>query len=542
MSIPDFVRLRGLVNDGGRGRKKLKDVDRNICVKNFDLYVGQGKKLLQDAEINIVYGKKHAIIGKNGLGKSVLLKAIVSRQPPFSNIPSWYSIVHLEQDVIADDRTPLEIVLSSDLERLWLLEHIQLLEKEEEQEDENGEQQEQRNEEYNLKDLYERFREIDGFSAEGRVLAILKGLQFTDEMLNQSSKCFSGGWRMRIALARILFMTPDLAILDEPTNHLDLHATIWLEKYLSQYKKTVLLVSHDETILNECVDTIIHFSNFSLKTYNGNYYHFLKVKAENERVVLNNKRKEKSKNKDKNKDKSKNKDKKVFFDEKVATFVFPEVKYFKDTAVIKFENVSFSYEENKILKNLTFGVYLDTRIGLVGKNASGKSTIMKLLNGELEPTSGEIVRNSALKIVKYAQHSEDALNLEMTPIEYLRSIIDLSDKECLKVLGSFGLSGKYAQNQISTLSGGQKVRLIFASLTIQNPHLILLDEPTNHLDIETIKSLEQGLKQYQGGLVIISHNQSILNNCCNVIWIVENKTVRPFDGTFEDYKSDVLEK
>ena len=539
MSIPDFVRLRGLVNDGGRGRKKLKDVDRNICVKNFDLYVGQGKKLLQDSEINIVYGKKHAIIGRNAIGKSQLLKAIVSRHPPFSNIPSWYSIVHLEQDVIADDRTPLEIVLSSDLERLWLLEHIQLLEKEE-----NEEEQEQENEEYNLKDLYERFREIDGFSAQGRALAILKGLQFTDEMLNQSSKCFSGGWRMRIALARILFMTPDLAILDEPTNHLDLHATIWLEKYLSQYKKTVLLVSHDETILNECVDTIIHFSNFSLKTYNGNYYHFLKVKAENERVVLNNKRKEKNKNKEKskNKNKSKNKDKKVFFDEKVATFVFPEVKYFKDTAVIKFEDVSFSYEEKEVLKNLSFGIYMDVHIGLVGVNASGKSTIMKLLNGELEPTSGEIVRNSALKIVKYAQHSEDALNLEMTPIEYLRSILDLSEKECLKVLGSFGLSGKYAQNQISTLSGGQKVRLIFASLTIQNPHLILLDEPTNHLDIETIKSLEHGLKQYQGGLVIISHNQSILNNCCNVIWIVENKTIRPFDGTFEDYKSDVLEK
>ena len=167
---------------------------------------------------------------------------------------------------------------------------------------------------------------------------------------------------------------------------------------------------------------------------------------------------------------------------------------------------------------------------------------MKLLNGELEPTSGEIVRNSALKIVKYAQHSEDALNLEMTPIEYLRSIVDLNDKDCLKVLGSFGLSGKFAQNQISTLSGGQKVRLIFASLTIQNPHLILLDEPTNHLDIETIKSLEQGLKQYKGGLVIISHNQSILNNCCNVIWIVEDKKIRPFHGTFEDYKSEILKE
>lgn len=523
MSVPNFVRLKGYVYFEG---KKIK-LDKDIRVSSFDLFVGNGKTLLKDASINITYGKKYAIIGRNGIGKTQLLKTIYNKEGAFSKIPQWYSIMHLEQEIIGDERTPLEIVLSSDPERLWLLNRVKEMENlQENDEEENLEEDE---EEYSLKDLYDRLREIDAFTAEGRALSILKGLQFSDEDLLKSSKNFSGGWRMRIALAKILFVTPDLAILDEPTNHLDLHATLWLEKYLSNYKKTLLIVSHDETILNECVDCIIHFFDFKLKLYNGNYYQYLKIKEQNNRTENNKKRKEKLKIKQPK-----------FVDEKTADFIFPEVNHFQETAVIKFDNVSYSYDgANNVVENLTFGIYMDTHIALIGLNGSGKSTIMKLMNGELNSSSGEINKNPSLKIVKYSQHAEESLNLEMNCIEYMRSIKDLPEKECLKVLGSFGLSGKYANNKILTLSGGQKVRLVFASLTIQNPHLILLDEPTNHLDIDSIKSLEKGLRNYKGGLVIISHNQSILTNCCNVIWTVDNKTVKPFDGTFEDYKSSL---
>lgn len=313
MSVPDFVHLGGWVYDENRQKKKFKHLDKDIRVSNFDLYVGEGKLLLKEAEINLVYGKKHAIIGRNGIGKTQLLKEICMRQGPFCKIPPWYSIMYLDQEIINDEKTALEVILSSDPERLWLLDEVHRLEGLESLEEVDS-LEELEVQEYTLSDIYERLREIDAFTAEGRAKAILKGLQFTDKDFDKPVKDFSGGWRMRVALARILFVTPDLAILDEPTNHLDLHATIWLEQYLMNYKKTLLIVSHDENILNECVNTIIHFFDYKLNTYKGNYSTFLKTKGQHERTIKNKKRVEKAKNttQSKNKTAPKKKQERVF--------------------------------------------------------------------------------------------------------------------------------------------------------------------------------------------------------------------------------------
>lgn len=528
MEIPDYVKLR---------YHKSHKADKNIHVNKFDLFVGDGKVLLKDVSFNILYGKKHSIIGRNGLGKSCLLKEICSRSGPFSIIPEWYTIMNLDQEIIGDERLPLEIVLSADPERIWLLERLKQMESINNTAQEETEIEQEN--EYTIKDIYDRLKEINAFTAENRALSILKGLQFTEEFLNRPSNELSGGWRMRLGLARILLTNPDLAILDEPTNHLDLHAVMWLEKYLSEYKKTLLIVSHDETILTECIDVTFHLHDFKIKTYQGNYTTFLKIKDQNMRTENNQRRKDKQKGNDNGKKKKDKKEK--YTNEKTNDFVFPNIKYSSETAIIKFEDVSFSYDNNdNVINNVSFGIYMDTRIALLSANGCGKSTLLKLMCGELIPTSGNIYKNKNIKIVKYHQHAEESLDGELNLIEYIKSIEELPDDKCLKALGRFGLSGKMSHNKIKTLSGGQKVRLVFAGLSIQEPHLILLDEPTNHLDIDSIKSLEKGLKEYNGGLVIISHNQSILTNCCNVIWSMKNGSVIPFDGTFEDYKNMIL--
>jgi ATPase subunit of ABC transporter with duplicated ATPase domains len=272
---PDYVWLKGTAYDsvvGKSGKQRARNMNMDIRVPNFDLHVGKGQLLLDNAELNISYGTRYGIIGRNGIGKSVLLRAISSREGPFACIPTWYSILHVEQEIVGDERSPLEVVLASDRERLWLVQEAKRLEAEAERKDaavtagneaeEDSDEDEEDFQRYDLKDIYERLREIEAHKAESRASAILSGLQFDDaEMRSKPSKEYSGGWRMRISLARALFMTPELLILDEPSNHLDLSAAVWLEHYLSSYKKTLLLVSHDESMLNECVDSIVHFFN-----------------------------------------------------------------------------------------------------------------------------------------------------------------------------------------------------------------------------------------------------------------------------------------
>lgn len=555
---PDFVWLKGTSYDC-MTKDNRKSMNLNIQVPNFDLYVGKGQMLLENAEINIQYGKKYGIIGRNGIGKSVLLRAIINREDPFSFIPSWFNILHVEQEITGDERPPLDFLLSSDRERLWLLNEAKRLEKLETDREDDPEME--YDPEYDLTDIYERLREIEAHKAESRASSILAGLQFNEnEMRTKQSKDYSGGWRMRLSLARALFLTPELLILDEPTNHLDLHASIWLENYLKNYRKTLLLVSHDESILDDCVDNILYFSNKKLYRYKGNYSSFLKTKEQNDSRISKKKNKNEVKLKKIKESAQKNRGSKLGARkkdevtkyktketqetsfEKEPRFKFPEVVGQQETAVLKFDDVSYSYKENDdVVKSLSFGIYMDSRIALVGANGTGKSTIMKLMSGELLPTFGSLVRSNQLRIVKYDQHAEEKLDLESTCIEWIqRNSQESEGKECRKILGRFGIQGDTATQKIGTLSGGQKSRLVFAVLTLQKPHLMLLDEPTNHLDLFSIKALIEGLKEYRGGLVIISHNQKILSECCDQTWVVHNNKVTKYEGSFEEYKDSIV--
>ena len=553
---PAYVWLKGTAPDSrARGKKAERLNGLDIRVKSFDLHIGAGQKLLDNAEIDVTYGTRYGIIGRNGIGKSVLLRAISQREGPFSVIPDWYTILHVEQEIVGNEQSPLAIVLSSDRERLWLLSEADRLEStEEEDEDEEG---------YTLDDIYERLREIEAHKAESRASAILAGLQFdAEEARSKPSKEFSGGWRMRIALARALFMAPELLILDEPSNHLDLSAAIWLENYLSTYKKTLLLVSHDESMLNECVDNIIHFFDRKLYSYRGNYSAYLiardqrwatdvkkrhaqdiKIRAARQTARNNTGTKLGARKRDEVKQIIKDRVA-IVMEERAPSFNFPAVVGGSiETAVIKFDNVTYGYTPNSpVVKGLTFGLYMDSRVALVGANGAGKSTIMKLMSGELSPDSGCVTRNPHLRFVKYDQHAEESLDPAASCVEWLEKCDKHADfdGDYRKLLGRFGLHGHLPLQRIETLSGGQKARLVFAEIALRGPHLLLLDEPTNHLDIFAIEALIEGLKAYGGGLVIISHNTQILSQCCTQVCVVSGDSVDRFNGTFDQYKESVI--
>lgn len=349
--------------------------------------------------------------------------------------------------------------MKADRERVWLLEAEKRLENEDMKD-------------YSLNDIHSRLREIESEKAVPRAKSILCGLGFNaKDIESKPSKEYSGGWRMRLALARALFMRPALLILDEPTNHLDIQASVWLENYLKSYEYSLLLVSHDQILLDEVVTNIIHFDQQKLVKYKGNYSSFRKqYPASSKKENIN--------------------------------FIAP--KPLTDSALITFTDVSFGYDASLLFKDLNFGIYSDSKIGLVGPNGIGKSSLLNIILGNVE-YQGSVYVNRHMRIGYFCQHQIDNLNLNSTCLEYLSSIRDLNVAEQRKLLGRFGLVGATPLQKIASLSGGQKSRLVFASIAMVEPHLLLLDEPSNHLDIETISTLIESLQEYKGGLVIISH-------------------------------------
>ncbi|KAL7715114.1 GCN20-type ATP-binding cassette protein GCN3 [Entamoeba marina] len=534
---------------------KTKDKVRDIKIENFNLQV-PGKVLLHDSSLTMGFGSKYGLVGKNGIGKSVLMCAISGRESgtPFGNIPANIRILHVQQEVPGNDQTPLQTVLEADIERLWLLKEEQRLTAEKDKEVEVNDDEEYKEPAYDLTDIYERMREIETHKAEPRARKILKGLGFAeDEMATKTTKEYSGGWRMRISLATALFLQPDLLILDEPTNHLDLNAVIWLEHYLMSWKKSLLLVSHDTAFLNNVCDHIVHFSNQTLTTYRGDYHSFnkaLKMKDNSEKKKGRVEKAEAIKDKKKGQAKKKKteeltKQEKAVkeLEGKAPVFEFPDPGVI-ETCAVEFDDVNFQYEgaKSEIFKNLQFGIYLDSRIGLVGPNGTGKSTLMKLIDGGLKETKGYISRDRQLRMGRFHQHHVDQLPMEDTSVEYMQKAFPTAQmQEIRQFLGKFGLKGTTPLQKIQTLSGGQKSRLVFAEICWKKPHLLLLDEPTNHLDADTIDSLVDGLSEFGGGVVLISHHQHLIEAACNEIWVVHgNNTVERFDGDFQDYKQELI--
>ncbi|RZC91469.1 hypothetical protein C5167_027534 [Papaver somniferum] len=409
-----------------------------------------------------------------------------------------------------------------------------------------------------LEQVYKRLEFIDADSAESRAASILAGLSFTPEMQRKATKTFSGGWRMRIALARALFIEPDLLLLDEPTNHLDLHAVLWLETYLVKWPKTFIVVSHAREFLNTVVTDILHLQAQKLTAYKGDYDTFERTREEqmkNQQKAFDSSEKAKAHMQafvDKfryNAKRASLVQSRIKAIERLGTvdevindpdykFEFPTPDDRPGAPIISFSDASFGYPGGPLLfKNLNFGIDLDSRVAMVGPNGIGKSTILKLISGELQPSSGTVFRSAKVRIAVFSQHHVDGLDLTSNPLLYMmRCYPGVPEQKLRSHLGSLGVTGNLALQPMYTLSGGQKSRVAFAKITFKKPHIILLDEPSNHLDLDAVEALIQGLVLFQGGVLMVSHDEHLISGSVGELWAVSDGKIAPFAGDFQDYK------
>uniref|UniRef100_A0A0D9Z9E2 ABC transporter domain-containing protein n=1 Tax=Oryza glumipatula TaxID=40148 RepID=A0A0D9Z9E2_9ORYZ len=548
---------------------------KDIVLENFSVSA-RGKELLKNASLRISHGRRYGLVGPNGMGKSTLLKLLSWRQVP---VPRSIDVLLVEQEIIGDNRSALEAVVAADEELAALRAEQAKLEASNDADDNER-----------LAEVYEKLNLRDSDAARARASKILAGLGFDQAMQARSTKSFSGGWRMRISLARALFMQPTLLLLDEPTNHLDLRAVLWLEQYLcSQWKKTLIVVSHDRDFLNTVCNEIIHLHDKNLHVYRGNFDDFesgyeqkrkemnrkfevfekqMKAakktgsKAAQDKVkgqALSKANKEAAKSKGKGKNVANDDDDmkpadlpQKWLDYKVE-FHFPEPTLLTPP-LLQLIEVGFSYPNRPDFKlsGVDVGIDMGTRVAIVGPNGAGKSTLLNLLAGDLTPTEGEVRRSQKLRIGRYSQHFVDLLTMEENAVQYLLRLHPdqegMSKAEAVRAkLGKFGLPGHNHLTPIVKLSGGQKARVVFTSISMSHPHILLLDEPTNHLDMQSIDALADALDEFTGGVVLVSHDSRLISRVCDdeqrsEIWVVEDGTVNKFDGTFEDYKDELLEE
>lgn len=527
---------------------------RDVKIENFSITF-YGSELLQDTLLELNCGRRYGLIGLNGCGKSSLLAVLGRREVP---IPEHIDIFHLSREMPASDKSALQCVMEVDEERIKL---EKLAEELAQCDDDDSQEQ--------LMDIYDRLDDLSADTAESRAAHILHGLGFTKEMQQKPTKDFSGGWRMRIALARALYVKPHLLLLDEPTNHLDLDACVWLEEELKHYKRILVLISHSQDFLNGVCTNIVHMNKKRLKYYTGNYEAFVRTRME----LLENQMKQYNWEQDqishmkqyiarfghgsaKLARQAQSKEKTLakmvaqglterVVDDKTLSFYFPSCGTVPPP-VIMVQNVSFRYTDITpwIYKNLEFGIDLDTRLALVGPNGAGKSTLLKLLYGDLVPTVGMIRKNSHLRIGRYHQHLHELLDLDLSPLEYMmKEFPEVREREEMrKIIGRYGLTGRQQVCPMRQLSDGQRCRVVFAWLAWQTPHLLLLDEPTNHLDMETIDALADAINDFEGGMVLVSHDFRLINQVAQEIWICDNGTVSPWGGGILKYKDHLKSK
>ncbi|XP_014498226.1 ABC transporter F family member 1 [Vigna radiata var. radiata] len=526
-------------------------LSRDIRIESLSVTF-HGHDLIVDSELELNYGRRYGLLGLNGCGKSTLLTAIGCRELP---IPDHMDIYHLTREIEASDMSALEAVISCDEERLKLEKEAEALAA---QDDGGGE---------TLERVYERLEALDASTAEKRAAEILFGLGFNKQMQAKKTRDFSGGWRMRIALARALFMNPTILLLDEPTNHLDLEACVWLEENLKRFDRILVVVSHSQDFLNGVCTNIIHMQNKKLKLYTGNYDQYVQTRAELEENQMKQykweqeqissmkeyiarfghgsaklARQAQSKEKTLAKMERGGLTEKVVRD-KILVFRFVDVGKLPPP-VLQFVEVTFGYTtDNLIYKNLDFGVDLDSRIALVGPNGAGKSTLLKLMTGDLVPVDGMVRRHNHLRIAQFHQHLAEKLDLELSALQFMIKEYPGNEEERMRAaIGKFGLSGKTQVMPMKNLSDGQRSRVIFAWLAYRQPHLLLLDEPTNHLDIETIDSLAEALNEWDGGMVLVSHDFRLINQVAHEIWVCADQAVTRWEGDIMDFKEHLRSK
>merc|ERR1719249_585750 len=527
-----------------------RDIKIDNCSVTF-----YGSELLQDTKLELSVGNRYGLIGANGGGKSALLAVLGNREVP---IQEHVDIYYLDREVPASEKTAIQAVMEADEERIKLeklAEELATIEDNEAQE--------------YLMQVYERLDDLGADSAEARASHLLSGLQFTAAMQNKKCKDFSGGWRMRVSLARALFIRPHLLLLDEPTNHLDLEACVWLEEELKAYPTILVLISHSQDFLNGVCNNIMHFTDKKLKSYGGNYDTFMRTRME----LMENQMKQYQWEQDQiahmknyiarfghgsaklarqaqSKEKTLAKMVAGGLTEKVQTERSVSFCFYScgelPPPVIMVQNVSFRYNEHTeyIYKNLEFGLDLDSRLALVGPNGAGKSTLLKLIYGELIPNEGMIRRHNHLKFGRYHQHLHELLEMDLSPLDYmLKKFPEFKDRDAMrKVIGRYGITGKAQTAPIKQLSDGQRCRVVFAWLAWQQPHMLLLDEPTNHLDIETIDALAEAINNFEGGIVLVSHDFRLINQVADQIWICEKQKVTKWEKDILAYKDHLKAK
>ncbi|XP_053202201.1 ATP-binding cassette sub-family F member 1-like [Panonychus citri] len=527
--------------------QNAQTIDNAIKIDNFSISAG-GKELFVNASLNITFGRRYGLVGPNGHGKTTLLRHISEKKE--LNLAEDLHVLLCEQEVMADETPAVEVLIKSDDRVTKLQKKLEEL-----QNAENPDQD-------LINEIYTELNALGADSAEARARRILAGLGFsTKEMQDRPTKNFSGGWRMRVSLARALFIEPTLLLLDEPTNHLDLNAVIWLDNYLQSWKKTLLIVSHDQSFLDNVCTDIIHLDQKKLYAYRGNYTKFKvmyqQTKAANQKKYETQEKRMRELKKKGASGKQAEKSVKEHQQRKQGETQIGDLIERPKEYVVKFKfknpdplsppilglyDVDFAYnpEGQLLFKKLNFGVDMSSRIAIVGPNGVGKSTFLKLLSGELEPLSGELRKNHRARISKFDQHSGEHLNPEETPTAFLQRVFDLAYQDARKQLGSFGLVGYAHTIPCGQLSGGQKSRVALCEMALKGPHILIMDEPTNNLDLESIDALADALNKFKGGVIIVTHDERLIRETECQLWVVENNTIEEIDGGFDDYREELL--
>src|SRR5450432_1435922 len=507
-----------------------------------------GRLLIDNSSAQIVPGARVGFVGRNGVGKSTLFAAIRGELPTESGaitIPPRWRVGSLAQEAPNGPESLIDVVLKADLERDALLREADTA-----------------HDTHRIAEIQTRLVDIDAHSAPARAAAILSGLGFSTA--DQARPCseFSGGWRMRVALAATLFAAPDLLLLDEPTNYLDLEGTLWLEDHLANYPRTVIVISHDRDLLDTSVDQILHLDRGKLTLYKGTYSSFEEQRATREMLDAKHAKRQADERKrlqafvDRFKAKASKarqaqsrvkmlermKPVTALVTQDVREISFPVPEKMLSPPIIAVDDVSVGYDpKHPVLNRVTLRIDTDDRIALLGSNGNGKSTLVKLLAGKLPPFSGHVTRAEKLSVGYFAQHQLDELNLDGSPYDHVRKLMpDATETKVRGRTGAIGFSGKAGDTLVKSLSGGEKARLLLGLATFFGPNMIILDEPTNHLDIDSRAALAEAINEFPGAVIMVSHDRYLIEACADQLWVVADQAVTTYDGDLDDYRRMVL--
>jgi ATP-binding cassette, subfamily F, member 3 len=507
-----------------------------------------GRRFFDGASVAIPAGTKAGLVGRNGVGKSTLFKLVLGELTPLGGeilLPKAARIGSVDQEHPATPVSLIDTILAADMQREALNAQLEAAAPEE------------------LAEIYARLNEIDADRAPARAAEILNGLGFANDDLYRPMAEFSGGWRMRVALAAALFAEPDLLLLDEPTNYLDLEGALWLEARLKKYPHTALIISHDRELLNNSVDAILHLSQGKLELYTGGYDSFEMRRAERNRLQTATKAKQDAERahlqrfidrfraKASKATQAQSRIKRLaklepiaeVVEERVAPFTLPSPTRPLAPPLLQLENATVGYNGSAVLRNLNLRLDVDDRIGLLGVNGAGKSTFAKMIAGALALQSGVMKREQRIRVGWFHQHQIEALDPDDTPLDILRrERPDDSESSRRSRLAQFGLSFDKQETTVANLSGGERARLLLNLVAMAAPHLLILDEPTNHLDIDSRRALLDALNDYEGAVVLITHDRSLIELVADRLWLTADGRIKPFAGDMDDYARFVLDR